>query len=110
MLRGSREWCYRGEGEIIDNKYVIIHLPEYVDKLAFDFTIQLSQIMENEEDDYELILLASSRVKNNMFKVFGKNCKFSWLVHGKRSNIDVEPCRENCIKCGDGPYTYLIKK
>jgi hypothetical protein len=100
---------YRGEGEIIDNKYVVIRLPEYVDKLAFEFTVQLTQIIDG-EDDYELILIASSRVKNNMFKVFGKNCKFNWLVHGKRSNIDVEPRREDYVKHGDGPYTYLVKK
>jgi uncharacterized protein (DUF736 family) len=35
---------YRGKSEITNNEYVIINLPSYVEKLAIDFTIQLTPI------------------------------------------------------------------
>jgi hypothetical protein len=99
---------YRGEGNIT-NKTCEVELPEYVKHIAFNFTVYVNQIIENDEE--ELINIASSRVKNNKFIVKSNgNCKFSWLVMGKRNDINVEPMKETHNIKGDGPYTYLTAK
>jgi hypothetical protein len=46
-------------------------------------------------------------VENNQFTVYGDNCEFFWVVHGKRSNIEVEPLKNSVTVKGDGPYKYI---
>jgi hypothetical protein len=41
------------------------------------------------------------------FKVYGENCKFHWLVHGKRCNVEVEPDKNSVIVKGNGPYKWI---
>jgi len=54
---------YRGKGEIINNYSVEIELPDYVEKLATDFTINLTPIFNG---DFNINLL-TSKIENNKF-------------------------------------------
>ena len=93
---------YRGKGEITNNEYVEIKLPHYVEKLAFDFTVQITPIYGN-----KIVTLNSSEIENNAFKVYGENAKFHWTVYGNRHNINVEPDKDTVNIKGDGPYLYI---
>ena len=94
---------YRGKGEITTNKSTTIVLPDYVEKLATDFTIQLTPIYEGKKIEQ----LNASEVNNNSFKVYGESCKFYWLVQGKRKDINIEPLKSETIVKGNGPYTWI---
>ena len=94
---------YRGEGEIRNNSSVTILLPDYVDKLATSFTIQLTPIYSGKKIEQ----LYSSRVQNNSFTVYGENTSFYWLVHGKRGDINVEPYKVHTEVKGTGPYRWI---
>ena len=48
------------------------------------------------------------KIKNGVFKVYGESGPFSWMVFGKRSNLDVEPKKESVVIKGDGPYKYIV--
>ena len=93
---------YRGKGEITNNEYVEIKLPHYVEKLAFDFTVQITPIYGN-----KIVTLNSSEIENNAFKVYGENSKFHWTVYGNRHNINVEPDKDTVNVKGNGPYLYI---
>jgi hypothetical protein len=93
---------YRGVGEIIDNKSVTIELPYYVDTFATDFTVQITPVYNG-----KINIVNAGEVKNNLFTVYGDNCKFYWNVYGKRLNIDVEPLKSEVDVKGDGPYLYI---
>jgi hypothetical protein len=94
---------YRGKGEIMNNKSVIIYLPDYVDKLAIEFTVQVTRIY----DGISIHPLNTSEVKNNCFTVYGVNSKFFWVVQGKRNDIEVEPLKINTNVKGSGPYKWI---
>jgi hypothetical protein len=94
---------YRGKGEIENNESTTIILPEYVETLANDLTVQITPIYNGAT----LITYNVSEVVNNQFKVFGKNGKFFWIVHGKRQSIDVEPFKKDIQVKGDGPYKWF---
>jgi hypothetical protein len=94
---------YRGRGEITNNEYTTIHLPDYVEALAKDFTIQLTPIY----CDKKIEQLNTSEVENNSFNVYGENCKFYWLVQGKRADIEVEPLKQSVNVKGNGPYKWI---
>jgi hypothetical protein len=95
---------YRGKGEIVNDKEVTINLPHYVEKLARDFTIQITPIYSGKKIEQ----LYTSEVFNNSFTVHGENSKFYWLVHGKRSDIaEIEPLKSETILKGDGPYKWI---
>jgi hypothetical protein len=93
---------YRGIGEILDDQQTTIILPYYVEKLAYDFTIQITPIYNG-----KINILNSSEVTNNAFTVYGDNCKFYWNVTGKRFDIDIEPLKSSVDVKGDGPYLYI---
>ena len=95
---------YRGEATITNNEYVKIELPEYVDCLANDFTVQITSIYSKESagNIYE-----TTRIKNNSFEVYGKNGSFYWIVYGKRSSVNVEPLKSTVEVSGYGPYKYI---
>jgi hypothetical protein len=93
---------YRGEGKIM-NKSVIIRLPDYVDSLATDFTVNVTPIGKP-------VLLGTSRVVNGCFEVSclpGEQCEFYWTVFGKRCDISIEPKKSNTKVNGDGPYRWI---
>jgi hypothetical protein len=96
---------YRGESEIKDGEsFTTIKLPGYVDKVARDFTVQLTPIYSGRQT---ISSLASSRVENNLFRVYGDPGSFFWVVYGKRSDIDVEPDKSQVQLKGMGPYTWI---
>ena len=96
---------YRGESEIINNDSVEIELPSYVDKICTNLTIQLTLIYNGDKSN---ITLYTSSVKDNKFTVYAsKNVRFYWLVHGKRSSINIEPSKNSTIVKGDGPYKWI---
>jgi hypothetical protein len=93
---------YRGTGQITNDSETTINLPNYVDKIATDFTVYVTPISH--------VFYSASKVKDNKFTVIGKNGEFSWLVYGKRHSLIVEPRKSEYILNGDGPYKYLVKK
>jgi len=94
---------YRGESEIPQGKDSIeVDLPDYVDALATDFTVHVTSICEGKP-----ALIGASRVKNNKFTVYGDPGPFSWIVYGKRGDVDVEPDKDSVDVRGDGPYKYI---
>jgi hypothetical protein len=94
---------YRGEGEIVNNLHTTIHLPAYVERLATEFTIQITQIYSGKKMES----LYTSRVENNSFVVYGENCEFYWHVTGKRGDVEVEPSKDNTNVKGSGPYKWI---
>jgi len=104
---------YRGQGEITNNKYVLINLPNYVKNLATNFSIQITPIeefdLEDEKEEQIIKYYSVSKVKNNSFKVYGKNGFFYWHVYGQRFSIEIEPNKCDVNVAGDGPYKYIVK-
>ena len=95
---------YRGEGEIENGESCIITLPDYVEALATDLTVQITPIYNGKPVYY----LQTSKVKNNQFTVYGENGEFFWLVHGKRGqDIEVEPLKSSVEVKGNGPYKWI---
>ena len=95
---------YRGKSEIINNESVTIELPDYVDELATDFTVQITPIYSNKQNKQ---ILYTSEVIDNTFTVYGSNGKFYWLVHGKRNDLEVEPLKNLTYVKGSGPYRWI---
>ena len=99
---------YRGEAKIENNHSTTVFLPEYINKLATNFTIQLTPIYEEPDEEQTLPpCLKCSRVKDNQFNVYGKNGSFYWSVYGKRQDIDIEPLKVNTKVEGNGPYKWI---
>jgi hypothetical protein len=99
---------YRGIGEITNNKFTIIQLPDYVSKLAYNFSIQITVIYDEDSDNLLEQNYTVSKVINNSFKVYGKqNGSFYWLVFGQRKQINVEPSKNEVSVKGDGPYKWI---
>lgn len=99
---------YRGKSSVTNDNDTVIELPDYVDYVGSEFTIQITKIFSGKESlgkSYDV-----SEVTNGKFTVYGPNGSFYWLVHAKRNNINVEPNVNDYNLCGDGPYTYIKKK
>ena len=77
-------------------------MPHYVEKLAYDFTVQITPIYGT-----KIVTLNSSEIENNAFKVYGENAKFHWTVYGNRHYINVEPDKDTVNVKGNGPYLYI---
>ena len=96
---------YRGDGKIVNDKHTDIELPNYVKSLATELTVQITQIYTN--DNTNTVQLLTSRVQDNKFTVYGKNCEFFWLVHGKRNAISTEVEKQKVNLKGEGPYKWI---
>jgi hypothetical protein len=95
---------YRGQGRIDNGHSCRVTLPSYVDNLAYNFSVQLTPIFNN--DTYPN--LQASFIKDNEFTVYGEgNCEFYWIVHGCRLDIEVEPLKALTVVKGDGPYRWI---
>lgn len=94
---------YRGVGEITNGYSVSIQLPDYVEKFASDFSVQVTGIY----DGTKVKVYNVSLVEQGSFSVYGVNGVFHWLVLGKRGEIDVEPNKSDVIVRGDGPYLWI---
>ena len=88
---------------IINSISTTVILPNYVTNLASEFTVQLTPIYQ----DKQINQIYASEMIDNSFQVYGENCKFYWLVQGKRRDIDIEPLKTNTIVKGNGPYTWI---
>jgi hypothetical protein len=99
---------YRGKGEITNNYSTIIKIPDYVDKFARDFSIQITPIFNKKTK--KITTCNVGEVEDNTFEVFGENCSFYWLLFASRGDVEVEPNKADVELHGDGPYTYLTKK
>jgi hypothetical protein len=97
---------YRGKASITNNEKLTIVLPKYVDKLATNLTVYLTQIYEDDKKNSEVVL-KTSEVENNQFTVYGSNCKFFWMVYGERNSIEVEPLKSKVEVQGSGPYKWV---
>ena len=96
---------YRGSGKITNNSSTTVELPKYVTNLAKDLTVQLTPISNGECE--KINKLSTSKVENNSFTVYGKNCEFYWLVMGSRCDVEVEPVKTESNVKGDGPYKWI---
>lgn len=47
----------------------------------------------------------TTRVKDNQFTVYGDNGEVTWVVYGKRYDIEVEPDKNKLM--GNGPYKWI---
>jgi len=99
---------YRGKTQIENNENVTIALPNYVERLAKNFTVHLTQIYEESTKNVQ-IMLKTTEVVNNKFTVYGSNCKFFWIVYGERNSIEVEPLKSSVEINGEGPYKWVKK-
>jgi hypothetical protein len=95
---------YRGKAEITNDEFATIQLPDYVKSLASNFTVQITSIYSTERKEPNI--LEVTEVKNNEFKVFGKNGAFYWTVYGLRNYILIEPDKTSITVNGDGPYKW----
>jgi hypothetical protein len=95
---------YRGKATIENNDHAVIKLPNYVSKLAKNFTVQLTSIYSKERKEPNI--LEASEVINNEFVVYGKTGSFYWTVLGLRSEILVEPDKTSIVVHGEGPYKW----
>ena len=103
---------YRGKSKIED-KYTTISLPEYVSKIASEFTLNVTPIRNfNDTEGIENIKtnIEVSEVVDNKFRVFSnKPCSFYWSVIGKRLEIETEPDKKDYNLKNVGPYTWIEK-
>ena len=97
---------YRGEAEIINDKFIIIDLPNYT-KIFKNFTIQITPYIDFFSEDIIYNNYITTNIVNNSFKVFGKNGKFYWIAHGKRDDINIEPNKKDVNVKGRGPYLWI---
>jgi hypothetical protein len=98
---------YRGRAEIsLNNRSISVELPNYVDSLAKNFTINVSHIFD-EEIDTEPKIYAATNVKDGKFKIYGPPGKIAWVVFASRGEFDVEPLKSSVGVKGDGPYKYI---
>ena len=99
---------YRGKNKIdIDNK-CIIKLPDYVNEIGCDFTINVTNIIDIDNIEISKNMLLVTEVKNNEFIVYGINGQeFYWIVFGKRITINIEPDKNMVNIFGKGPYQWI---
>ena len=95
---------YRGRGEISNDEFVEIKLPDYVKNLATELTVQITPIYEGKKIT---TVLSATEIIENVFRVYGDNCKFHWTVFGQRAPINVEVDKNAVSIKGDGPYRWI---
>ena len=99
---------YRGTAQICDsfaqgsNCFVEVELPEYVNTLATNFTVQVTPVFNG-----TLRMANATRVKDNKFRIYGDPGPVDWVVYGSRGNIEVEPLKKSTVVNGDGPYKWI---
>jgi hypothetical protein len=97
---------YRGKA-IIQTRFVLVTLPDYVDHLASDFTVHVTHEMDETE---EFVQVSTTRVSNNQFRIYASApCVVNWLVIGNRKNtaFPIEPLKNMITVNGEGPYKYM---
>jgi hypothetical protein len=95
---------YRGKATIQNGESIVIILPDYVEQLATELTVELTPIYSN--DTIYGSIYETSEIENNHFTVYGKNGSFYWTVYGKKNDILIEPDKTNVNVLGEGPYKW----
>lgn len=95
---------YRGKGEITNNEFVEVALPEYL--TAFTNLTNLTNLNVhitplNQYNEYY------GDMVDNKVRVYGKNGKFSWYLLAERQKINVEPNKIDVSVEGEGPYRFI---
>jgi hypothetical protein len=93
---------YRGKASIENDESIAINLPDYVEPLAEELTIELTPIYSIQGPR----IYETSEIENNCFTVYGKNGSFYWTVYGKKNEILIEPDKDSISVRGNGPYTW----
>jgi hypothetical protein len=97
---------YRGQETIEEgDTEAYVELPAYVQDVAHNFTVQLTQINSDRFESFAR--LRAGKVEAEGFAVYGDPCTFAWQVSGTRRQLEVEPLRAEVVVKGDGPYRYL---
>jgi hypothetical protein len=92
---------YRGKASTNKDNIAKVTLPDYVSKIAREFTISVTPIGKIQS-------LSVSELENNSFYVYSQEpCSFFWHVYGLRVEIETEVAKDSVQLKGDGPYTYL---
>ena len=78
---------YRGRSEITNNISTDIILPDYVEGIASNFTIEITHIYDGTTPKQYSV----GELLYNRFTVYGENGAFFWQVTGTRANIVTEP-------------------
>ena len=97
---------YRGKGKVGVSGVAMVSLPEYVDALATDFTVQITPLWNGRK----VASLNVGEVERNQFTVHGEQgeeTEFYWVVHGKRCHVEVEPLISETKVKGEGPYRWI---
>jgi hypothetical protein len=97
---------YRGQATICERS-VTVSLPDYVDRLATNFTVHLTPIAT---DDEQWIHVKTTDVFQNRFTIYASApCDVHWMVFGTRRDVPlaVEVKKEQMTVRGDGPYTWI---
>jgi len=95
---------YRGKAVINDgDEFVEITLPNYVDALATDFTINITPIYDGKVKG----IYSATEVVNGTFRIYGTPGKVHWTVWGKRHDIEAEPDVNTTTVQGAGPYKWI---
>ena len=97
---------YRGTAKLDSDGFVEVSLPEYVKSLAYNFTINVTHNFDEDTDSLPKIY-ASTRVKNNKFRIYGPSGSVFWNVYGTRQPIEVEPLKDYVNVKGSGPYRWI---
>lgn len=92
---------YRGNSVVTDGRCEV-SIPNYTSNFT-DFTVHITPIYNGNN----VRVLNATEVENGVFTVHGEDGPFSWLVHGKRGSITVEPSKDSVNVMGDGPYKWI---
>ena len=95
---------YRGKSTIENNEFVIIKLPDYVESIAYNLSVQITSIYFKERLNANIY--ESTEIENNEFKVYGNNGSFYWSVYGTKDAILVEPEKSIINIQGDENYKW----
>ena len=72
-----------------------------------NFTINITQYVDYDSENVENINFIATTIKDNKFKVLGKNGKFYWTVFATREYINTEPLKKDVNIKGEGPYKWI---
>jgi len=98
---------YRGQATIRERS-VVVSLPDYVDRLATNFTVHVTLIADDEKDEW--IHVKTSDVFQNRCTIYASApCRVHWMVFGTRRDVplEVEVKKEHMTVRGEGPYTWI---
>ena len=101
---------YRGQATIRERS-VTVSLPDYVDRLATNFTVHVTTIAHQVDEHLdEWVHVKTTDVFQNRFTIYASApCDVYWMVFGTRRDVPlaVEVKKEQMTVRGDGPYTWI---